>query len=346
MSQQGPSFSFDIRQIGIPTVGPLDILVRLSVTGICHTDIALAVGALGPCRSILGHEGVGRIVEVGKSIPASTVLVGQRVGIGWLSGVCHECDICHNAEEERRCLKQLNYGRHVDGTFAEYVIIDLQYLLPLPEGPPDELIAPVLCGGVTAYKALKVSGAQPGQWVALLGAGGGLGAFGVQYAKTMGLKIIAIDGGSHKGQLCRSLGADVYIDFLNTPDTVDAVQTATDRKGVVAALVLAGSGKAYQDALGMLAPFGSLVAVGIPPPGQELKLHPLKLIGLGIRLIGSLVGSRADILEVVDLVASGAVTPIVSIRNLGELTKVAHEMEEGKVRARFRSHRTISLSLC
>lgn len=320
LSGQSPSSSVTITEVPIPEIGPLDVLVRLSATGLCHTDLVLAQGHFGPCASILGHEGVGRVVEVGSVVLAhKPVAIGQRVGIGWLNSVCGECDICYTNSEQRRCLKQKNYGRHVDGTFAEYVVVPREYLIKLPEGPADEQLAPILCGGVTAYKALKICGARAGQWIALMGAGGGLGGLGIQYAKAMGLKVVAVDGGREKETFALSLGADAFVDFMQTPDTVGAIRAASEGKGVMAALVLAGSGKAYQDALAALAPFGTLVAVGIPPPTQTLQFHPLMLIDLGIRIIGSLVGSRVDLLEAVRFVEEGLVKPTVCLKELEDL---------------------------
>lgn len=112
-----------------------------------------------------------------------------------------------------------------------------------------EEIAPILCAGITVYKGLKESGARPGQTVAIIGAGGGLGCLAIQYAKAMGLDVIAIDGGAEKRELTKSLGASSYIDFQTSPNLVEEVKKATaDGLGPHAALLVAVSEKPFQQA--------------------------------------------------------------------------------------------------
>ena len=106
---------------------------------------------------VLGHEGVGRVVAIGDGVNPSTVRVGDRVGISWVRDVCGKCPSCLLPDGETRCVQQLNSGRKWDGTFAEYCVVPSRYILLLPDdlGLSDEVIAPILCGGVTAYKALR-----------------------------------------------------------------------------------------------------------------------------------------------------------------------------------------------
>lgn len=320
-----------VQNIPIPTIEPLEVLVQLSVTGLCHTDLVLAQGLVGACRSVLGHEGVGRIVALGSAVSSySSVTLNSRVGVGWLHDTCGSCSICLRESGRRHCLAQRNHGRHVDGTFAGYVVVNAAFVQPLPEGPPDEFLAPILCGGLTVYTALKRCGARAGQWIVLLGAGGGLGTLGIQYAKAMGLLVIAVDGGKEKGAVATKLGADVYVDFTEG-DVVAKVREASGGDGASAALVLAGSGRAYNEAIEMLGAFSTLVAVGIPKPGESLEVHPLKLIDLGIQVTGSLTGSLTDLNEAVAFVERGIVKPLVEVRSLEQLPLIAKEMEEGKV---------------
>lgn len=99
-------------------------------------------------------------------------------------------------------------GLKRDGTFAKYAVVPSRYVIRIPEGSADQLVAPILCGGVTAYKAIKVSGATPGQWIVISGAGGGVGALGIQFAKAMGFRVIAVDVGDAKREDCLQLGAE------------------------------------------------------------------------------------------------------------------------------------------
>ncbi len=217
-------------------------------------------------------------------------------------------------------------GLKRDGTFAEYAVVPSRYVIRLPEGVPDQLVAPILCGGVTAYKAIKVSGAAPGQWVLISGAGGGVGALGVQYAKAMGYRVIAVDIGEGKRDYCLKIGAEVYFDATEVNAT--AVQSLTG-DGAAAVLVMANSSKAYQAALELVAPFGTFVCVGLLPPGQQVSFNPLLGVGKNIRIIGSSVGTRKDIWEAVEFVSRGLVNPVVAMAALDDLSDIAQNF--GKV---------------
>ncbi|KAH8886541.1 NAD(P)-binding protein [Thozetella sp. PMI_491] len=321
------SFTFDIRQTPITTLQPWEVLVKLSATGVCGTDVSLAAGYLGPCVPILGHEGVGRVVQIGPGVSPSTVALGDRIGIAWVRDVCGRCECCRHPGGEPHCLEQMNSGRKLDGTFAEYCIVPARYILQLPENEaelPDELVAPILCSGVTAYKAIKRCGATPGDWIAISGAGGGVGALGVQYAKAMGYRVAAIDLGTSRREVCLELGADGYVD-AGEDNSVGLVREMAGG-GVKAVIVAAGSGKAYASALPMLAAFGTLVCVGIPPLDQTMSLHPLQLIDKGITLVGTLVGTRLDCLEALEFVRRGVVKPSTTIVALEDLNQVASKI--------------------
>ncbi|PLB43314.1 hypothetical protein P170DRAFT_75622 [Aspergillus steynii IBT 23096] len=196
-----------------------------------------------------------------------------------------------------------------------------------------------MCAGVTAYKALKDSGAPPGSWVAISGAGGGVGALGVQYARAMGYRVLAVDAGEEKRKLCMRLGAEAYVDvgtYESGQEVADAAKRETDGDGVEAAIVTAGSAQAYQDAFGMLAPYGTLVCVGIPPPsGRAVQFHPLMFIDRGIRVIGSMVGSKGDIYEAVRFVQRGLVKPEVTVVGMEELGEVMKLLAEGKATTKY-----------
>lgn len=231
-------------------------------------------------------------------------------------------------------MQQLNSGRRgFEGSFAEYAVVGSGYVVWLPEVDGegilrDEVVAPVLCGGVTAFAALKASGVVGGEWVVVSGAAGGVGALAVQYARAMGYRVVAVDAGSEKEEGCLRAGAEVYVDACGERLAEEVVMEVTE-KGAAAVLVCAGAGRAYQTALGMLAPFGTLVCVGIPPPDQLVNFHPLLFIDRGIRIIGSAVGTRGDILEALEFVRRGLVKPDIKIIGLDDLNAVAQDF--GKV---------------
>ncbi|KAF7557119.1 hypothetical protein G7Z17_g921 [Cylindrodendrum hubeiense] len=322
---EGPDFSFKIQSLDRPTVGPKEVLVELEVTGICGTDLALAAGYLGKPKSIIGHEGVGRIIAVGSA--SSSVAIGQRVGVGWLRDSCGSCRPCMLGGETR-CQLQIFSGRMVEGTLATLTVVPERYIVPLPEDLSAEQLAPIMCAGVTAYKALKCSDASPGSWVAISGAAGGVGALAVQYAKAMGYRTIAIDGGEIPKQKCLDAGADIYLDYEKETDLKAAVTRETNGTLCSAAIVCAGSAPAYEAALTCVDYFGTLVGVGITPPTSKVAFHPLALIDTGIKIIGSMVGSRADILEAVEFVRRGLVTPKTVTIGLDELNQHIKKINE------------------
>lgn len=318
-------YSFSTRAILLPKLEANQILLRLTHSGICGSDLHLASGHMGPVKSILGHEGVGRVVAYGSAVSPDLLPLHARVGIAWVRDICGECSACLRGEEGR-CLRLMTSGRAWDGTFAEYAVVPARYLIRLPDEEPgleDEVVAPMLCGGVTAYKSLKVCGATPGCWVAVSGAGGGVGALAVQFGKAMGYRILAVDVG--KRDYCLTAGAEAYLEASEATD--QAVQALTG-EGVQAVVVAAGINKAYQAAIGWLAPFGTLVCVGVPPSDQLVNIHPAWFIGKGIRVIGSAVGTREDILEALNFLRRGAVKPVVEVVNLDQLNLIAQDLEK------------------
>lgn len=168
-------------------------------TGLCGSDDALltdgwagnGVKMQPETKGIAGHEGAGVVVAVGDEMHHRWK-VGDRAGIKWIWSTCGECDFCvAGGLDEVHCINQKDSGVTVPGTFQEYAVSDGRYTTRIPAGVSDEEAAPIMCGGVTAYKACKRSGVRPGQWIVLLGAGGGLGHLAVQYCKAMVLYLVS-----------------------------------------------------------------------------------------------------------------------------------------------------------
>lgn len=125
-------------------------------------------------HGIAGHEGAGTVLAAHPSV-SHIWAPGDRAGVKWVTSICRHCEFCTNGVDELHCPKQLNSGFSVAGTFQEYCLTDGRYATRIPEGVSDEEAGPIMCGGVTAYTACKRSAVRPGQWVVVLGAGGGLG---------------------------------------------------------------------------------------------------------------------------------------------------------------------------
>lgn len=196
-------------------------------------------------------------------------------------------------------------------------------------------VAPILCAGITTYKALKESGARPGQTVCIVGAGGGLGSIALQYAKAMGLQTIAIDGGDEKKDLCTKLGASSYIDFMKSKDMVADVKAATeDGFGPHASILFAVNEKPFQQAAEYVRPRGVVVAVGMP--ANAYLSAPI--FGTVVRMVtikGSYVGNRKDTQEALEFFRRGLVKAPIKIVGMSELNNVYDAMRKGTILGRM-----------
>lgn len=212
----------ELQDVPKPKPGHKEILVHIQACGVCHTDLHAAHGdwPVKPKLPLIpGHEGVGIIEEIGEGV--THLKVGDRVGIPWLYSACGHCEYCLTGRETL-CLDQQNSGYSVDGGYAEYCVAAADYVVKVPDNLSFIEAAPLFCAGVTTYKALKVSGVKPGEWVAIFGVGG-LGHLGVQYAKVMGMNVVAIDTSDEKMELAKQLGADKTVNALKE-DAADWIQ--------------------------------------------------------------------------------------------------------------------------
>ncbi|PYI12709.1 GroES-like protein [Aspergillus sclerotiicarbonarius CBS 121057] len=325
----------------VPSPGPNEVLAKVLYTGVCQSDLhtknGTAAGADGnPITKIKlphvgGHEGVGRIVALGSNCGAD-LKVGGLVGIRFSSRICRRCEFCL-AGTEQYCVKSTNHLHHEDGSFQEYIALDADYLTILPDDVDPKVIGPVLCAGVTAYKAVLNANIRAGNWLVVVGAGGGLGHLAaVQYAKAQGALVIGVDAGD-KRDFVLKLGATEYIDFTST-DPVQRVHEITGL-GAHAVVVTAGSAKAFAHACDMLRVGGSLSCVGIPPGRPVLETPICTIVIKGLRITGNLIGSLKECMEAVDLVRRGVVKPEIKVRSFKELPQVYEDMENGDIAGRI-----------
>ncbi|WP_206515565.1 alcohol dehydrogenase AdhP [Georgenia faecalis] len=314
----------------VPTPGPFDALVRVEYTGVCHTDLHAAHGdwPVKPAPPFVpGHEGAGTVVAVGDQV--TRVAVGDRVGNAWLASACGECEYCETGWETL-CPRQQNSGYSVDGSFAQYMLVDSRYCPVIPDGVDLAAVAPILCAGVTVYKGLKMTDTRPGQWVLISGIGG-LGHIAVQYAVAMGLRVAAIDVADEKLALARRHGAEVGVNARTSSDPVGELTAATG--GVHGALVTAVNAHAFPQAVGALRRGGTVSLVGLPPEAFPLDIFTTVLFGLTVR--GSIVGTRKDMEEALDFFARGKIAPTFTMRPMTEINDIFAEMEAGAIDGRI-----------
>lgn len=319
----------ELQELPVPTPGPGEVLVRIECSGLCHTDVHAARGDW-PVRPtppfIPGHEGIGRVEALGAGVTSRAV--GDRVAIAWLAFACGHCRAC-TAGQETLCLEQKNAGYSVNGTFAEYTVVDAGFATPVPDAVSSTDAAPLTCAGVTAFKAVKVARVQPAETVAVFGVGG-LGHLAVQYARIAGAFVIAVDVEDHKLAMATDLGADHVVN-ARTGDPVEAIQALG---GADVAIALAASPASFDQAYASLRRGGRLVCVALPGDNGAMSLPIFDTVLNAKSVIGSIVGTRNDLADVFALHAAGRTRVISEDRKLDEVNDSIEELLAGSVPGR------------
>ncbi len=318
-----------VEEVSAQELTPDQIRVRIEACGLCHTDIHAAHGdwPIKPQPPFIpGHEGVGRVVELGSA--ARGVTLGERVAMPWLGYACGSCDYCVSGWETL-CEQQQNTGYSIDGAFGEFATADSRYVVAVPDGIDPIDAAPLTCAGVTTYKAVKVAGTRSSDMVAVFGIGG-LGHLAIQYARIAGGRVIAVDVSDEKLGLARELGAEFTVNAAKQ-DPVEAIRALG---GADQAIALAVSPRSFEQAYGSLRRGGTLVFVALPAE-NEITLPIFETVLGGITIVGSIVGTRKDLREVFELHAAGLTKVISETRPLDHVNQAIADVEAGRVAARI-----------
>ena len=324
ISKAGGDFEIVDRQI--PNPGHREVRIKVQACGVCHSDVFVKEGLWPGIQypRVPGHEVVGIIDELGADVTVWTK--GQRVGVGWHGGqdnTCIECRrgrflYCHNWK-----VAGINY----DGGYQQYMVAPVDALTAIPDALSDTEAAPLLCAGVTAFNALRRSGAMPGDVVAVQGIGG-LGHLGIQFASKFGYRVAAIGRGPENAALAKKLGASVYIDGKAT----NAAAELQKLGGAQAILATAPSSKAMSELIDGLAPTGRFVVVGITT--DPIEVTPLQLIVGERSIAGSAVGTPADSEDTLRFAELSGVRPMIETYPLEKAGEAYARMMSGN--AQFR----------
>lgn len=307
-----------------PQPGPGELLLRVRACGVCHSDLHVAEGDWEALRKITrlpvipGHEIAGVVEAAGEGV--TSFQPGDRAGLPWLYSTCGECEYCLGGREPL-CARQQITGVTVDGGYAEFVKAPASHVIRIPAALSFADAAPLFCAGLTVFRALNQADPRPGQSVAVFGAGG-LGHLAIQLAKARGCEVTAVDLADDKLELARECGAGSLIN--------SAAGAKLPR--VDLAVVCAGSVPAYQSAISSLRRGGTLVVVGMP--ADPIPISAIKLVGGELRIISSAVGTRAELRQLLELAAQGAVRCRVATRRLEEAPHVLEEMSGGRITGR------------
>lgn len=289
-----------------PEAGPHQVLVRIHACAICGTDLWMAQGILSfrQFPLVLGHEGVGEVVAVGEGVTERTI--GDRVGIPMVQKRCGACDFCREQHPDSfvtaaNCTNPVLTGVNVDGAHAEYIVADVDGTVLLPDGISYELAAPTLCAGFTVWAALRRTNPKPSGRVAVVGIGG-LGHLAIQYAKAAGFHVTAVTHSPDKADLAHQLGADEVV--FDGPGLKAA-------GGADLIMYTGSSHAALASAFQGLRPWGKVVMMGIAT--DELTLPALPLVSNSYEILGSAHNGFEYLIEALDFVARGEVTPMVEV---------------------------------
>jgi propanol-preferring alcohol dehydrogenase len=314
-------------EVPTPEPGLGEVLIRVQACGVCHSDLHLADGdweMLKPITKvplILGHEVIGTVAKLGADV--TTHSIGDRVGVPWLHWSCGECEYCLEGREVL-CGKQQITGCTVDGGFAEFLKAPANHATKIPAELKTEETAPLLCAGLTVYRALKQSGLKLGQRVAVIGVGG-LGHLAIQMAKAMGAWVCGIDVAETKLKLATECGADAVLN-ASTPVHKEVRKMG----GMHVVLVTSGSKAAYETGLRCLRKGATLAVVGMAP--EPISVSTVALISLEARIIASAVGTREDLRELLNLaVENPSIRCRVETRPLPAAGEVLDQMRRGEL---------------
>jgi alcohol dehydrogenase, propanol-preferring len=263
----------ELKDVPIPEVGRGEILIKVRCCGVCHTDLHIVTGELAPHRLpvVPGHEIIGTVERAGEG--AERFRIGQRIGAAWLRSTCGECRFCRSGRENL-CEKAKFNGYDADGGYAEFMAVPEKFAYAVPDRFADEEAAPLMCAGIVGYRALVLSGIEPGGTLGMYGFGGSA-HIGLQIAKHRGARVFVFTRSAAHQEMAQKLGADWVGKAGDEPPAK-----------LTNAIIFAPVGAIYLDALRLLDRGGTVVSAGIhmsPIPEfdyDSLLYHERKMLSV------------------------------------------------------------------
>ncbi|KAI1337700.1 GroES-like protein [Xylariaceae sp. FL0016] len=332
---------YSLHDVPVPELSHYDLLVKVAVASHCHTDFMVQSGVFGSSLPMTAsHEGSGTVVAVGPDVaslpPASRFSVGDRVMCGLPLHPCGACEDCLGPREGWRqyCTGAAGHvGVHVDGCLAEYVRVDARSTTAVSDAVTLASAAPLACAGRTAWRGVAQAELVAGQWLAIVGSGGGLGHLGIQFAKAKGLRVVGLDARDEGLALSRRSGADVVVDARGAKEeVVAAVREVTGARGADATVVLSDAEDAAEVSAAITKMHGTVVQIAQPArvsvPFQELVFRD-------IRIRGSLLCSPDESRAMMECVAEHGVkvktNPFQGLERIEELVEL---VKGGKIQGK------------
>jgi len=307
-------------------LGDLEIEVAITHCGICYSDVYMIDndGGFSTYPFVPGHEIVGYVSKVGSKV--TTHKNGDRVGIGWQSGACMNCEWCLKGEENL-CVEVMKYPTWSPyGGFATSIIVDSRFAFKIPENLASENVGPLLCGGATVYSPLRNHDIRPSMKVGIIGVGG-LGHMAVQFASAFGCDVTVFSSTPAKEKEARDFGAN---HFMRSTDT-DALQKMARSFDFILSTIHGDLD--WNTYLAMLKPNGKLCFVGLS--ASAITINPLSLIFGQATVCGSVIGGRPAIKEMLEFSARHDIKAKTEVMPMSEVNQAIVRLKDNKARYRI-----------
>lgn len=313
------SYRYDPGELGLN-----EVEIGITHCGICHSDVHLISNDWGISQYpfIPGHEVIGAVTAVGAEV--RSLVVGQRVGLGWQSNSCGQCEWCIQGMENLCANAEATCVRR-NGGYANRVRANARFVVPIPDALPSEQAAPLLCGGITVYNPMRTHGVNPSSRVGVIGIGG-LGHMAIQFARVFGASVTAFSTSPGKEEQAREFGANHFANSRETKAMKDVMGTMD----LIISTVNAN--EEWNTYLQALRPTGTLCLVGVPPSALSLQAMPLIA---GVRAItGNPTGSPARMREMLDVAARHGVHAKTERFAMADANEAIEKVKKNKVRYR------------
>ena len=316
MQLDQPRQPLQLRELPVPIPAAGQLLIRVSVCGVCRTDLHIADGDLTQCRYpvIPGHEIVGRVVQAGPGVEGFAA--GQRVGVPWLGYACGQCRHCLGGRENL-CEQARFTGCHIPGGYAQYAVADARFSFPLPEDYSDAQAVPLLCAGLIGYRSLTMAGDARRLGIYGFGAAAHIVA---QVAQYQGREIYAFSrpGDREAQQFARDLGAAWTGDSSQPPPEL-----------LDAAIIFAPVGALVPAALRAVDRGGRVVCAGIHM--SDIPAFPYAILW-GERSVLSVANlTRRDAQEFLALAPQIPIRTSIETMPLAQANEALTKLREGKL---------------
>ncbi|MGB7267751.1 MAG: NAD(P)-dependent alcohol dehydrogenase [Terracidiphilus sp.] len=305
-------------------LGAQEVEIAITHCGISHSDIHLISNDWGISNYpfIPGHEIIGTVASIGSEV--RSLVVGQRVGLGWQSNSCGQCEWCLSGQENL-CPESEGTCVHRHGGYADRIRANARFVVPIPDALQSEQAAPLLTGGATVYNPMRLHGVNPSSRVGIVGIGG-LGHLAIQFARVFGAQVTAFSTSLGKEIDARAFGAH---HFVNSRESKAMKEVAGSLDFLLTTVNADQDWGAY---LQTLRPNGTLWFVGVPP--SPVSVHAFPLISGNRTIGGSPFGSPYRLREMLDVAARHGVKAVTEHFPMSSANEAIEKVKKGKVRYR------------